>query len=160
MAEQRRDEKNQSRIKVFVRCRPPFPEELGGEDEAYNCVEVNTEENSINVKRPFDSRKFDFDSVFDVNVTQDHIFETVGKPTIQDVFSGYHGTVFVYGQTGTGKSFTISCASEGNEGLIQRSVSYMFDKAEQDSDEYEYTFTMQYVQIYMEMVRIFVMLLQ
>ena len=53
---------------------------------------------------------FTFDQVFDVESTQREVYAGSARPIIEDVFKGYNGTVFAYGQTGAGKTFTM----EGN----------------------------------------------
>ena len=58
---------------------------------------------------------------------QEEIFETVGKPIVEKVVEGYNGTIFAYGQTGSGKTYTIF-GQEQNEGLIPRTVQYLFEK--------------------------------
>jgi chromosomal replication initiation ATPase DnaA len=98
--------KEKTRIKVFVRCRPP-PSSNEFEEELNNCVEMNTADNTIRVKRTtFHHKAFRFDRVFDIADTQETIFKHVAQGAIDDAFKGYHGTIFVYGQTGTGKTYT------------------------------------------------------
>jgi len=57
----------------------------------------------------------------------------------------------VYGQTGTGKTHTISCQKPGEEGIIPRALDYIFRKIEAD-EAHTYTVSMSYIQIYMEQV--------
>ena len=58
-------------------------------------------------------KKYTFDSVCDKN-TQDDMFEKVGKKSAefcmegkQCIYSGYNCTIFAYGQTGAGKTYTM-----------------------------------------------------
>jgi kinesin family protein 3/17 len=51
---------------------------------------------------------FTFDSVYDWKSEQENIFTETAFPIIENVLEGYNGTIFAYGQTGTGKTFTIS----------------------------------------------------
>lgn len=51
---------------------------------------------------------FTFDSVYDWNIEQESIFTDLAYPIIDFVLQGYNGTIFAYGQTGTGKTFTIN----------------------------------------------------
>lgn len=48
-------------------------------------------------------KQFTFDAVFDVASTQEQVFATVAQPIIDSTMNGYNGTIFAYGQTGTGK---------------------------------------------------------
>lgn len=59
----------------------------------------------------------------------------------------------MYGQTGSGKTHTISCRDKGDIGIIPRAVDYIFDRIEKDNEN-EYVVTMNYIQIYMEMVKL------
>lgn len=40
------------------------------------------------------------------------VYSTVVKPMIEEVIKGYNCTVFAYGQTGTGKTYTMSGMQE------------------------------------------------
>ena len=49
------------------------------------------------------SRDFVFDEAFDRTCPQDQVYNRMARPVVADVLSGFNGTVFAYGQTGTGK---------------------------------------------------------
>ena len=70
---------------------------------------------------------------------------------LQDTFSGYSTTIFCYGQTGTGKTFTMVGGDGENRGIFPRAMDSMFSTihADQGSD---YQISIQCLQIYMEMV--------
>jgi kinesin family protein 18/19 len=51
-------------------------------------------------------KKFAFDRVFDGNGTQQEIFGSTTETLIKDVLEGYNGTVFAYGPTGAGKTYS------------------------------------------------------
>lgn len=48
-----------------------------------------------------------FDNVFDETTSQARIFEQSCLPIVRDVLKGNNGSLFVYGQTGTGKTYTM-----------------------------------------------------
>lgn len=48
-------------------------------------------------------RDFVFDYVFDPDSTQDSVYDRIARPVVTDVLKGFNGTIFAYGQTGTGK---------------------------------------------------------
>lgn len=48
-----------------------------------------------------------FDQVFDINSTQEQVFEKVGEPVINNILDGFHGTIMAYGQTSSGKTHTM-----------------------------------------------------
>ena len=51
------------------------------------------------------------------------VFETVALPIVESVLQGYSGTIFAYGPTGSGKTYTMrgqSASAGGDLGLIPR----------------------------------------
>jgi len=48
-----------------------------------------------------------FDGIFDENATQENVFTQSCMPLLDDVLSGNNASLFVYGQTGTGKTYTM-----------------------------------------------------
>lgn len=52
-------------------------------------------------------RNFTFDAVYDWNSKQVDLFEETFRDLIESVLNGFNGTIFAYGQTGTGKTFTM-----------------------------------------------------
>ena len=75
---------------------------------------------------------------------------------MDDILQGYNGTVFAYGQTGAGKSYTMMGSDiEDNEsrGIIPRIVKQMFDSIRASPSNIEYTVGVSYMEIYMERIR-------
>ena len=113
---------------------------------------------TINVDDTSDERHggtYTFDRVFDTNSSQDTVFEFAAKPVVEEVFNGFYATVFVYGQTGAGKTFTMEGSPNDEElkGITPRSVDYIFDRIATTSEAYEYTVACSFVEIYMERIR-------
>jgi hypothetical protein len=52
-------------------------------------------------------REFYFDYAFGPRSTQEAVYTTVGAPIVADVLRGQNGTILAYGQTGTGKTYTM-----------------------------------------------------
>ena len=143
---------SKNRIKVFARCRPAQPNELDGEDVVEAVHVIEKENKIVLIKNQFEDKDFVFDQVFGTGSTQEQVFKAVAEEVITDVFQGYYGTIFVYGQTGTGKTHTIGCRDPGNEGIIPRSIRLIFQKISNDQ-QFEYTVRLNYIQIYMEMIQ-------
>ena len=99
-------------IQVVIRVRPfNSRESVAG---AKRCIlDINgTVENhscktSILLDTKPESKRYNYDWVGDQNTTQDQIFQRVGKPMIDSCLKGYNCTVFAYGQTGAGKTYTM-----------------------------------------------------
>ena len=65
------------------------------------------------------------DAIFDPNTTQDRLYKEVVSETISDILNGYNGTVFCYGQSGSGKTFTMfgnDINDEVSGGIIPRAM--------------------------------------
>jgi Tfp pilus assembly pilus retraction ATPase PilT len=48
-----------------------------------------------------------FDGVFDEDAKQEKVFNEACRPILENVLEGCNGALFVYGQTGTGKTYTM-----------------------------------------------------
>lgn len=103
------------------------------------------------------NRNFTFDQIFKEETKQKDIYKTVVKPIINDVLKGYHCTVFAYGQTGTGKTYTIEgersnklipWEQDALAGIIPRSLFNIF----KDLSKYNGKFSVRIsaIQIYNE----------
>lgn len=56
------------------------------------------------------------------------------KPIVEQVIKGYHGTVFAYGQTSSGKTYTMF-GTKPNPGIIRKAAEQIFDEIQHASDE-------------------------
>ena len=72
---------------------------------------------------------FTFDGVYYTEDTTRQIYEEMGFPLVSGVLDGYNGTVFAYGQTGCGKSFSMMGVETPveNKGIIPRAFEHIFD---------------------------------
>jgi kinesin family protein 3/17 len=99
---------------VVVRCRPLFGKEVNEGRAA--IVRCDGAAGSISISNPSSSaseppKQFTFDSVYDHTNTQRAIYEETALPIVRAAMEGYNGTVFCYGQTGTGKTHTMEGSS-------------------------------------------------
>lgn len=100
-----------SRVKVAVRVRPAFQDEIDFAKGSFlSIVDTKAEDPAQNdpgkvslVLMSGKRRDFYFDYVFDEGSTQDQVYDRLARPVVTDVLKGYNGTIFAYGQTGTGK---------------------------------------------------------
>lgn len=76
-----------------------------------NCVVVDTAGSTIqvkNLKQPEQAPKlFTFDKTYDASSSQRQLYDDVAHPIVHSVMCGYNGTVLAYGQTASGKTFTM-----------------------------------------------------
>ncbi|KAI4771676.1 kinesin-domain-containing protein [Aureobasidium sp. EXF-3400] len=99
---------------------------------------------------------FTFDRVFDMACRQSDVFDFSIRPTVDDILNGYNGTVFAYGQTGAGKSYTMmgsDIGSNDHKGVIPRITEQIFASIMASESNIEYTVRVSYMEIYMERIR-------
>lgn len=100
----------------FWSCRPFSEREKAQDHHRFACVNVDQKGGIVelvNPKEPKEPAKcFNFDAVYDKNSKQLDIYDEAVRPIVDSVLAGFNGTVFAYGQTGTGKTYTM----EGTEG--------------------------------------------
>ncbi|KAL4236814.1 hypothetical protein ACF0H5_005201 [Mactra antiquata] len=125
-------------------------QELAAGLKSYWNVEDNTiyctENDSNGRKLP----PYSFDRVFsDSCVTMD-IFEDVCKPIVDSALAGFNGTLFAYGQSSSGKTFTMS-GSKLHPGIISLAVDEIFSTIENIPDR-EFLIRVGYLEIYKEKV--------
>jgi kinesin family protein 5 len=84
------------------------------------------------------------------------VFDYSIRPTVDDILNGYNGTVFAYGQTGAGKSYTMmgtNIDDDVGKGIIPRIVEQIFASILASPSNIEYTVRVSYMEIYMERIR-------
>ena len=96
--------------------------------------------------------KFVFDKLFDEDATQEDVYEDTTSSLIDSVIEGYNSTVFAYGATGCGKTYTISGTPE-QPGVIFQAIQDLFNKIEQLKDEQEFKISISFLEIYNERIR-------
>lgn len=87
---------------------------------------------------------------------QADVFDFSIRPTVDDILNGYNGTVFAYGQTGAGKSYTMMGSDIANpeaKGVIPRITEQIFASIMASEQNIEYTVRVSYMEIYMERIR-------
>ncbi|KAL8689291.1 MAG: hypothetical protein Q9224_004671, partial [Gallowayella concinna] len=140
-------------IKVVARFRPPNKAEIASGGET--IVDFETEDTCQIISRETPGA-FTFDRVFDTQSRQADVFDFSIRSTVDDILNGYNGTVFAYGQTGAGKSYTMMGADiddEEQRGIRPRIVEEMFASILRSSGNIEYTVRVSYMEIYMERIR-------
>ena len=123
-------------VKVCVRCRPMSQEEMNKGHQV--VVEINKRTGEIFVRRPYvdePPKQFTFDNVFDWTCSQQEIYDDTSAAIISNVLEGYNGTIFAYGQTGTGKTHTMAGAENDHKerGIMPRAFEDVFRSIEGDS---------------------------
>jgi hypothetical protein len=109
---------------------------------------VDSDRQSISTK---DVGEFSFDNIFHGPISNSTIFESSVGELVNQVISGYNGTVFAYGMTGSGKTYSMQGSPE-NPGIIPLSVHAIFDliRSPLVDPSRSYTVKVSYLEIYNE----------
>jgi len=168
-------QERQTNFKVVIRVRPPLPRELSGDIPFQNVVAVDQREQCITVSEnleavldedgnvppggggAFTTHSFVFDYVYDQNCTQKKVYETTARTVVDSALQGYNATIFAYGQTGTGKTFTMEGFNrEGSveaRGIIPRAIEQIFSHIQKfASPRMRFLVRASYLQIYNEQI--------
>ena len=96
---------------------------------------------------------FNFDSVITPSMSNKDIFEKLIKQNLINLLKGINVSIFAYGQTSTGKTFTMKGEPKSNEGLIPLSIKEIFNSLNnKESSISKYLVKVSYIEIYNETV--------
>lgn len=144
-------------VKVVVRCRPlnereksMFYKQAVSVDEMRGTITVHKTDSS---NEP--PKTFTFDTVFGPESKQLDVYNLTARPIIDSVLEGYNGTIFAYGQTGTGKTFTMEGVRAVPElrGIIPNSFAHIFGHIAKAEGDTRFLVRVSYLEIYNEEVR-------
>lgn len=141
-------------VRVVVRVRPRNDGEMRNNNKV--IVNMISEAAQVCVERPDGEKQyFTFDSVYDHDSRQDTLFDETARPIIDSVIEGYNGTIFAYGQTGTGKTHTMEGRWEPAElrGITPRAFVHVFERVQGTKADEQYLVRASYLEIYNEEVR-------
>ncbi|KAL3523496.1 hypothetical protein ACH5RR_016330 [Cinchona calisaya] len=140
------------RVRVAVRLRPRNAADLSDADYP-DCVEIQPELKKLKLrKNNWSAEYYRFDEVFAESASQKRVYEVVAKPVVESVLDGYNGTVMAYGQTGTGKTYTLGRLGKDDEserGIMVRALEDIITNASSTTDCIEIS----YLQLYMESIQ-------
>ncbi|XP_020570046.1 kinesin-like protein KIF3A isoform X1 [Oryzias latipes] len=144
-------------VKVVVRCRPLNQrEKMTGFKQAVTVDEIR---GTITVNK-FETaqeppKTFTFDTVFGPDSKQLDVYNLTARPIVDSVLEGYNGTIFAYGQTGTGKTFTMEGVRAVPElrGIIPNSFAHIFGHIAKAEGDTRFLVRVSYLEIYNEEVR-------
>ena len=135
-------------IKVMCRFRPLNKAETAREDK---YLPKYISDNQVS----FSGKTYNFDSVFDSKTKQIDLYEKAAKPVVTDVLQGFNGTIFAYGQTGAGKTFSMDGVlhDQENRGVIPRIVEDIFEHIYTLDESLEFHIKISYFEIYLNKIR-------
>jgi len=132
-------------IRVFCRVRP-----LVQMNNLKTKSSVNVEQEKIAVKSVGIKKEFSVDRVFDQESTQEDVFQEV-KPILRSALDGHNVCILAYGQTGTGKTYTME-GTDGKLGIVPRAIQELFSHASEDSSS-TYSFSISMLEVYLGSLR-------
>lgn len=151
------DHGEETNINVVVRCRGRSDREVrenSGVVVSTSGVRGKTVDLSMG-PNAISNKTYQFDKVFSPAADQTIIFEDVVAPVLDEMLTGFNCTIFAYGQTGTGKTYTMSGDMTDTLGLlsdaagiIPRVLYSLFQKL--DSDEVECSVKCSFIELYNE----------
>ncbi|KAJ6830762.1 kinesin-like protein KIN-5C [Iris pallida] len=148
-------------VQVLLRCRPFSEDEL--RNNAPQVITCNDFQREVAVSQTIAGKQIDrvftFDKVFGPSARQKDLYEQAVVPIVNEVLEGFNCTIFAYGQTGTGKTFTMEgdCRKAkigrngklpSEAGVIPRAVKQIFDTLESQNAEYSVKVT--FLELYNE----------
>ncbi|XP_060179803.1 kinesin-like protein KIN-14B [Lycium barbarum] len=125
-------------IRVFCRIRPiSIASQKSVKALGSNEVFINLADNK--------TKSYSFDKVFHPSSSQGEVFSEI-EPIIKSALDGYNACIFAYGQTGTGKTFTME-GTEEFPGVVPRVIEALFKHAADSNPAFLFSFSM--MEIYM-----------
>ncbi|CAL5990664.1 Kinesin-like_protein [Hexamita inflata] len=140
-------------FQVAVRVRPQNQKELLNQSKSILQIQngkqivfdpATTESASGHVRQK--NLGFSYDYVYNEKSTNTQIFNEAVNPLLDKLFAGFNLTVFAYGATSSGKTFTIQ-GSQSEPGILFQSLEQLFKRLQPDQ-----TLKMSFVEIYNEQI--------
>ncbi|XP_053682760.1 uncharacterized protein LOC128733150 [Sabethes cyaneus] len=136
-------------VRIAIRERPSDCEE----DES--TIQRHSANDQILI---VDERPFVFDYVFRPEASQALVYDALIRPLVVKMINGFYCTALAYGQTGTGKTFTMglqwdhSGPHDINRGMITRALDQTFDLLKESRNKEDYEIEVSFVEIYNEKI--------
>ncbi|NXE14414.1 KIF3B protein, partial [Lophotis ruficrista] len=149
--------KSSESVRVVVRCRPMNSKEKTASYEKVVNVDVKLGQVSVKNLRGTSHelpKTFTFDAVYDWNSKQVELYDETFRPLVDSVLQGFNGTIFAYGQTGTGKTYTMEGVRGDPEkrGVIPNSFDHIFTHISRSQNQ-QYLVRASYLEIYQEEIK-------
>ncbi|KAI8807050.1 P-loop containing nucleoside triphosphate hydrolase protein [Cladochytrium replicatum] len=141
-------------VKVVVRTRPTsdFAQDMVRISEDQKTIQVHVPKNADGgfINNQQEDWHFRFDRVLH-NASQEAVYDECAGPIVRGLLDGYNGTILAYGQTGAGKTFTMTGATENykHRGVVPRVISNLFHEISQ-RPQLAFVVRVSYLEIYNE----------
>ena len=144
---------NAANVNVICRFRPMNDLERTSGNEQI-CDYTSPTSLTFHSSREKNVYRFNFDRIFPPSSTQNDIYDFGVKGIIDSVLDGYNGTVLAYGQTSSGKTYTMQgeMDEERKQGIIPRMISHVFKHIYKNEDT-DFMIKVSMIEIYQEKIR-------
>lgn len=146
-------------IQVVARCRPLNRKEKDEQRQNIIFIDASLRQVAIKVPEPQsggeEMKSFTFDGAYDENTQQRIFYDESCFGIIESALEGFNSTIFAYGQTGCGKSFTMqgpANAGDDMKGVIPNSFGHIFQFIKASKDV-EFLIRCSYLELYNEEIR-------
>ncbi|OMO62522.1 hypothetical protein CCACVL1_22775 [Corchorus capsularis] len=138
-------------IRVFCRCRPLNQVEISNGSSSVVEFDSSQDAELQIISSDSSKKQFKFDHVFRPEDGQEVVFAQT-KPIVTSVLDGYNVCIFAYGQTGTGKTFTMEGTPE-NRGVNYRTLEELFRVSGERAGIMKYELFVSMMEVYNEKIR-------
>ncbi|KAJ4340492.1 Kinesin-like protein kip2 [Didymella glomerata] len=132
---------------VSVRVRPDAGPKDGQQEKDWD---VNGKRHTVAYHGRDGGGDYIYDNVFDTQDNNARVYDATAKRLVRRVMEGYHGTVFAYGMTGTGKTFSMQ-GTATNPGVIPLAITDIFSYI-RETPHREFLLRVSYLEIYNEKI--------
>ena len=143
----REGKENKQNVIVSVRVRPDTSADNGGKSEGEWMVDGRR---SLVAFRGREGGDYYYDNVFATHDKNQKVYDASAKRLVRRVMEGYHGTVFAYGMTGTGKTFSMQ-GTATQPGVIPQAITDIFAYI-RETPSREFLLRVSYLEIYNEKI--------
>lgn len=92
---------------------------------------------------------FGFDHVYDMRATQEEVYRGATEGLVRSVLEGFNASVFAYGATGSGKTYTMM-GNERTPGVMGLAMQELWEAIEETKGEYSYEVKVSCLEVYNE----------
>ena len=118
-----------------------------------NFINKNNYLNQLLLDNVFIPQSFKFDKIFTKDITSEKIYLDICQDVIKQFINGINGTIFVYGQTTSGKTYTM-LGNINYPGILPCALKNLFDLLENEkkAKNLNYNLYCSYIEIYNEVI--------
>ncbi|XP_075972662.1 uncharacterized protein LOC142974303 [Anticarsia gemmatalis] len=137
-------------IKVVVKVRPLISREIE-EKHSYQWRVKNNTLYQLDQNGKDNGQSFTFDKVYDKDTKTSDVYNDIAKPIVEAATAGFNGTIFAYGQTSSGKTYTMT-GTDSSPGIIPLAVLNLFEIIKNVPGR-DFLVRVSYIEIYNETVK-------